>query len=185
MKKRNKKYNPNRIKQMIYAKANQVHTLNMFYDNDVVEGITKEWLENNPREDVPTKLLYPHIKGDLIIAIKHRLISMVQKWKIRFVLDLSDGSEAEIELDLPEVSMSEIKNDKATFKIDRGHGVKTRWQGIDKEVHDLLEPLEGEGLECLKTMVYIGADAKFLSAADYSYFVQEKALRLNLGENVA
>ena len=185
MKKRNKKYNPNKVAQLVRCNALQTHKLSMIYDNDVVEGITKEWLETNPKEDVPTALLYPHIQGDLIIAIKHRLISMKQKWNIRMTFELSDDTEAELIFDLPDAHLSDIKNDTATFKIDRGNGLKTRWRGIDKEISDLLKPLELEGLTCNKTTEFVSADVKFNNLVDYSYFTQEKVLRMTLGENVA
>lgn len=179
-----RKYNPNKIAQIIQSKSNQVHDLWMFYDNNVVDTITNEWLKYNPKEEVPTKLLYPHIKGDLIIAIKHRLIDMNQKWYIRMRFDLSDGTTAEIDFDLPRAHLGDIKRDTATFNIDRGNGIKTRWKGLDSEIQAILKPLESEGLECLRTMAYIRVKTPFKSAADYSYFVQEKTLRLTLGENV-
>lgn len=179
-----RKYKPNKIAQIIQSKSNQIHDLWMFYNNTIVDKITVDWLKENPNEDVPTKLLYPHMKGDLIIAIKHRLIDLNQKWYIRMSFDLSDGTTAEIDFDLPTAHLSDIKRDTATFKIDRGNGIKTRWKGLDKEIEEILKPLEDEGLECLRTMAYIRVKAPFKSKADYSYFVQEKALRLMLGENL-
>lgn len=183
--KRNKKYNPNKVSNIIQMKSMQAQKLWMKYDNALIDKITAEWLGKNDKEDVPTALLYPHIEGDLIIAIKHRLISLEQKWNIKFTLELSDDTEAELIFDLPKVHMKDIKTDSATFKIDRGNGIKTRWKGLDKEVEDAIKPLELEGLACLRTWAYISVETSFKSKADYSYFVQEKTLRLMLGEMVA
>ena len=183
--KRNKKYNPNKVSNIIQMKSMQAQKLWMKYDNALIDEITAEWLKKNDKEDVPTALLYPHIEGDLIIAIKHRLISLEQKWNIKLTLELSDDTEAELIFDLPKVHMKDIKTDSATFKIDRGNGIKTRWKGLDKEVEDAIKPLESEGLACLRTWAYISVETSFKSKAVYLYFVQEKTLRLMLGEMVA
>ena len=119
--KRNKKYNPKKLSQLIHAKSLTPQKLWMRYDNDLIDGIVNEWVKTNDKEDVPTALLYPHIEGDLIIAIKHRLISLEQKWNIKLTLDLDDDTEAELIFDLPKVHMEDIKTDSATFKIDRGN----------------------------------------------------------------
>lgn len=190
MKKRNKKYNPNKISQIVGRKAQQTHHLWMNYNNDVVDQITAKWLESNPGHDVPTKLLYPHMEGDLVIAIKHRLISLEQDWTIKMKLFIRKLGEADIEeielnVDLPRCHLSEVKSSESDIKIDRGHGLKTRWKGLDQEIHDAIKPLEDEGYICEQTWAYIACDTPFLSKADYSYFVQEKALRLTLGEMVA
>lgn len=186
---RNKKYDPGKLNKLISSKATQAHDLWMYYDNDLVDGITAKWLEVNPEEDVPTKLLYPHIKGDLIIAIKHRLISMRQKWNIRmefYIRNTETGEEeiAELFFDLPEVEMKEIKSEHSDIKILRDGGFKTRWEGLDKEVEKALKPLEEEGFECLRTFAHISVKASFKSRGDYLYFMQEKALRLTMGELV-
>jgi len=183
--KRNKKYNPNKVSNIIQMKSMQAQKLWMKYDNALIDKITAEWLETHTDEDVATHLLYPHIDGDLIIAIKHRLISLEQKWHIKMTFELTDGTEAELVFDLPKAHLGDIKTDKATFKIDRGNGIKTRWKGLDKEVEDAIKPLESEGLACLRTWAYISVETAFKSKADYSYFVQEKTLRLMLGEMVA
>ena len=81
--------------------------------------------------------------------------------------------------------MQDIKRPTAEFKIDRGNSIKTRWKGLDQEVEDALKPLEAEGLGCVKTWAYIAVETPFKSKADYSYFVQEKALRLMLGEMIS
>jgi hypothetical protein len=188
--KRNKKYNPNKVSNIISGKASQVHKLAMYYDNDVVDAISGEWLKNNPKEDVPTALLYPHIKGDLIIAIKHRLISMCQKWNIKMFFHIrntktGEHEDVEINFILPRSEMRDIKSGEADFKIDRGAGIKTRWKGLDREIEALLKPLEDEGFECIKTMVHIEVETSFKSKADYSYFLQEKKLRMLLREDMA
>lgn len=183
--KRNKKYNPNKVSNLIQMRAATKQKLWMHYDNLLVDSITDEWLKDHPDEDVPTHLLYPHMQGDLIIAIKHRLIPMEQKWYIKMSFDLTDGTQAEIEFDLPKAHLGDIKRDTATFKIDRGNGIKTRWKGLDAEINDILSELEAEGVEVTGTWAYISCETAFNSKADYSYFVQEKALRFNLGELVA
>ena len=183
--KRNKKYNPNKVSNLIQMRAATKQKLWMHYDNLLVDSITDEWLKNHPNEDVPTHLLYPHMQGDLIIAIKHRLIPMERKWYIKMSFDLTDGTQAEIEFDLPKAHLGDIKRDTATFKIDRGNGIKTRWKGLDAEINDILSGLEAEGVEVTGTWAYISCETAFNSKADYSYFVQEKALRFNLGELVA
>ena len=183
--KRTKKYNPNKVSRLIQAKSMKVHRLWMRYENDLIDQITDEWLKDHPNEDVATNLLYPHIEGDLIIAIKHRLIDLNQKWHIKLTLELDDGTEAELIFDLPKAHLKDIKLPTAEFKIDRGNGLKTRWKGLDKEVEDALKPIEDEGIGCIRTWAYIAVETPFKSKADYSYFVQEKALRLMLGEMVA
>lgn len=183
--KRNKKYNPNKISNIIQFKSAQKHKLWMRYDNQLIDNITAEFLKDHVDEDVPTALLYPHIEGDLIIAIKHRLIDLNQKWHIKLVFELDDGTEAELNFDLPKAQLKDIKTDSATFKIDRGAGIKTRWKGLDKEVEEALKPLEAEGVGCIRTWAYISVETAFKSKADYSYFVQEKQLRFTLGELVS
>ena len=190
MTKRNKKYNPNKVSNLVGRNANKIHHLWMSYDNDVVEKITDEWLKENEKEDVPTKLLYPHINGDLIIAIKHRLISLEQDWTIKMTfyirkLGECEIEEVEIDFQFPRCHMQEIKSHESDIKIDRGAGIKTRWKGLDKEVEQALKPLADEGYVCESTWAYIACDTAFLSKADYSYFIQEKTLRLTLGEMVA
>lgn len=188
--KRNKAYNPNKISNTVALKAKQNHFLWMQYDNNVVDAITNKWLETNSGEDVPTKLLYPHIKGDLIIAIKHRLIDFVQKWTITMTLNIrnvetDEAEEVEVDFQLPECHLQEVKSADSNIKIDRGHGLKSRWKGLDKELAEALKPLEEEGFICESTFAYISVNSPFKSKEDYSYFMQEKQLRLTLCEMVA
>lgn len=119
-----RKYNPNKVSQLIQSKSMQKHRLWMRYDNDLIDRITDEWLKDHPDEDVATSLLYPHIDGDLIIAIKHRLIDLNQKWHIKLTLELDDDTEAELIFDLPKAHLKDIKLPTAEFKIDRGNGLK-------------------------------------------------------------
>lgn len=188
--KRNKPYNPNKISNTVALKAKQNHFLWMRYDNDVVDAITAKWLETNDKEDVPSQLLYPHIKGDLIIAVKHRLIDLMQLWTVTMTFYLrhaetGETEEIEIDFQLPACHMKELKSEDSEIKIDRGHGLKTRWKGLDKEIDEALKPLEEEGLICEATYAYIAVTTPFKSKEDYSYFMQEKQLRLTLGEMVA
>lgn len=180
--KRKKKYNPNKLLEQAKAKTGQFHDLYMYYDNNLVDKITAQWKSQYPKVDLPIKMLYPHVAGDLMIAVQNRGIDLVQKWEVRMIFSLlhvetQATEEVELSFDLPVMHITEINNKKSDIKIIRDSGFKSRWKGLDAEIYDAIKPLEAEGFVCLQQMAEVKTTAKFLTVADYLAFRYEQLVK--------
>lgn len=184
MKKRNKKYNPNKLAQITKSKAYQKHTLEMTFNIDEVNEHIDGWrAENNfaDKELTPKHVVYDVYHGDLIIALKNLLIPLEQEWFLGVDSHYYNAETDEVLTVPTQFQMPKMSFEKFRFgselKVDRGAGIKTRWQGINNELNKILEQEVPQGFERVRSDALFRIETAFNSVDDYLYFKQAKALR--------
>ena len=185
MKKRNKKYNPNKIGQQYANKAYQLHTLEMTFTIDEVNRSVDKWLaENNmvERKATPKHVVYDVYHGDLIIALNNRLIPLEQEWFLGvdshyFNYETEEVITVPFQFDMPLMSFDEFRFGSTTVKMPRGSGIYTRWKGINDELNELLLSEVPVGFERIRSDALMRVTTKFNNVADYIYFKEAKIAR--------
>lgn len=185
MKKRNKKYNPNKIGQKYASKAYQLHTLDMTFTIDEVNRSVDKWLaENNmvEREATPKHIVYDVYKGDLIIALNNRLIPLDQEWFLGvdshyFNYETEEVLTVPFQFNTPLMSFDEFRFGSTTVKMPRGSGIYTRWKGINDELNELLLSEVPVGFERIRSDALMRVTTKFNNVSDYIYFKEAKIAR--------
>lgn len=153
--KRVKKYTPNkpmsskpRLMQMTWE-VNEMHRRFDLY----------KLLNNTTDRKIPLDVWFDVHQGDLAIALKLHLVPDQQSFhivsKVHAVCD-ETGSElnAVYELAVPELMTFEqflnIEGSEPVY-IDRGDGLKTRWEGFDYELENYLKGIGGSDDYKVKT----------------------------------
>ena len=185
MKKRNKKYNPNKIGQQYANKAYQLHTLEMTFTIDEVNRSVDKWLaENNmvERKATPKHVVYDVYHGDLIIALNNRLIPLEQEWFLGvdshyFNYETEEVLTVPFQFNMPLMSFDEFRFGSTAVKMPRGSGIYTRWKGINDELNELLLSEVPVGFERIRSDALMRVTTKFNNVADYIYFKEAKIAR--------
>ena len=185
MKKRNKKYNPNKLAQKYVADAHKMHTLEMTFNIDEVNDSIDNWRASNglvEKEHTPKHVVYEVYHGDLIICLKNLLIPLEQEWFLGvdshyFNHETEDVLTVPFQFQMPLMSFEEFRFGSELIKVDRGHGMKTRWKGINEELNKLLEEEVPLGFERIRSDALLRVITKFNNVADYLYFKEAKMAR--------
>ena len=189
MKKRNKKYNPNKLAQKYVVDAHKMHTLEMTFNIDEVNDSIDNWRASNglvEKEHTPKHVVYEVYHGDLIICLKNLLIPLEQEWFLGvdshyFNHETEDVLTVPFQFQMPLMSFEEFRFGSELIKVDRGHGMKTRWKGINEELNKLLEEEVPQGFERIRSDALLRVITKFNNVADYLYFKEAKMARELLG----
>ena len=189
MKKRNKKYNPNKLAQKYVADAHKMHTLEMTFNIDEVNDSIDNWRASNglvEKELTPKHVVYEVYHGDLIICLKNLLIPLEQEWFLGvdshyFNHETEDVLTVPFQFQMPLMSFEEFRFGSELIKVDRGHGMKTRWKGINEELNKLLEEEVPQGFERIRSDALLRVTTKFNNVTDYLYFKEAKMARELLG----
>ena len=189
MKKRNKKYNPNKLAQKYVADAHKMHTLEMTFNIDEVNDSIDNWRASNglvEKEHTPKHVVYEVYHGDLIICLKNLLIPLEQEWFLGvdshyFNHETEDVLTVPFQFQMPLMSFEEFRFGSELIKVDRGHGMKTRWKGINEELNKLLEEEVPQGFERIRSDALLRVITKFNNVTDYLYFKEAKMARELLG----
>ena len=189
MKKRNKKYNPNKLAQKYVADAHKMHTLEMTFNIDEVNDSIDNWRASNglvEKEHTPKHIVYEVYHGDLIICLKNLLIPLEQEWFLGvdshyFNHETEDVLTVPFQFQMPLMSFEEFRFGSELIKVDRGHGMKTRWKGINEELNKLLEEEVPQGFERIRSDALLRVTTKFNNVTDYLYFKEAKMARELLG----
>ncbi|WP_147541584.1 hypothetical protein [Acinetobacter junii] len=189
MKKRNKKYNPNKLAQKYVADAHKMHTLEMTFNIDEVNDSIDSWRASNglvEKEHTPKHVVYEVYHGDLIICLKNLLIPLEQEWFLGvdshyFNYETEEVLTVPFQFQMPLMSFEEFRFGSELIKVDRGHGVKTRWKGINEELNKLLEEEVPQGFERIRSDALLRVITKFNNVTDYLYFKEAKMARELLG----
>ena len=184
MKKRNKKYNPNKLANHYQAQANQLHTLEMTFCVDDVNEHVDEWHEANGSADkdlAPESVAYEVYHGDLIICLKNLLIPSDQEWFFGVDSHFYNYATDEVltvpvQFQMPLMSFEGFRFG-GDVAIDRGHGLKTRWKGINDELNSILMSDAPEGYVRIRSDALLRVTTKFKSAAAYLHFKTTKSAR--------
>ncbi|WOE32769.1 MULTISPECIES: hypothetical protein [unclassified Acinetobacter] len=184
MKKRNKKYNPKKIGNLYQAQANQNHVLEMTFNIDDVNENIDQWREENnlaDKELTPKHVVYEVYHGDLIICLKNLLIPLEQEWFLGVDSHYYNAETDEVltvptQFQMPKMSFEEFRFG-SDLKVDRGHGLKTRWKGINDELNEILLSEVPVGFERVRSDALLRVETRFNNTEDYLYFRQAKLLR--------
>ena len=130
------------------------YELSMTFCVDEVNEVIDKYREETGLEDAeltPEHVAYMVYKGDLIICLKNILIPLSQEWTLNvdsyyFNQETEDEMTVSVEFEMEEMPFNEFKFG-SKIKVDRGHGLKTRWKGINQELNDLLLAEVPEGYE--------------------------------------
>ena len=146
-----KKLNALRAKQQAELKQKQDAAAQGHYElsmefcvgevNETVEQHREETgLEDT--EQTPEHVAYSVYKGDLIICLKNILIPLEQEWHLGvdshfYNPETEEVMSVPVQFQMPKMSFNEFKFG-STLTVDRGHGLKTRWKGINSELNEIL-----------------------------------------------
>lgn len=184
MKKRNKKYNPNKISNLYQSQANQEHVLEMSFNIDEVNDSIDAWREENDladKEMTPKHVVYDVYHGDLIICLKNLLIPLEQEWFLGvdshyYSVEKDEVLTVPTQFQMPKMSFEQFRFG-CDLKVDRGAGIKTRWKGINDELNSILEKDVPSGFERVRSDALLRVETRFNNVEDYLYFRQAKSLR--------
>ncbi|WP_086399573.1 hypothetical protein [Acinetobacter pittii] len=134
------------------------YELSMTFCVDEVNEVIDKYREESGLEDAeltPEHVAYMVYKGDLIICLKNILIPLSQEWTLKvdsyyFNQETDDEMTVSVEFEMEEMPFNEFKFG-SKLKVDRGHGLKTRWKGINQELNDLLLAEVPEGYERIRS----------------------------------
>ncbi|MCO8100900.1 hypothetical protein [Acinetobacter indicus] len=199
MKKRNKKYNPNKLGQIKLSKEAQIRAnwkaLDVLYEfqmDFVVEHVNKvinEYAEeNNLPEDayVPAHVtIAAYEEQDLIIALKQQLIKTPESWEIGidshfYNLETDEMLTVPFALTLPPMTHAELMSG-CSAKVHLVDGIKTvmgEWGGLQEEMIKNWEK-HGipKGFELVQSQVRMIAQAHFKDFLSYCQFQTYLSLR--------
>ena len=184
MKKRNKKYNPKKMANLYRSQAGQLHTLEMTSNIDQVNESVDAWRKENnlaDKELTPKHVVYDVYHGDLIICLKNLLIPLEQEWFLGvdshyYSVEKDEVLTVPTQFQMPKMSFEQFRFG-CDLTVDRGHGLKTRWKGINDELNEILLRDVPEGFERVRSDELLRVETAFNNVEDYLYFKQAKALR--------
>ncbi|MES5673645.1 hypothetical protein [Acinetobacter baumannii] len=148
--------NIKRLKQN--AAAVGPYTLSMSFCVDEVNTVIDKYRAETGLQDVeqtPEHVAYSVYHGDIIICLKNILIPLDQEWRLEvdsYYLnqETEDDMTVSVEFEMEKMPFNEFKFG-SKLKVDRGHGLKTRWKGINEELNDLLLAEVPEGYERVRS----------------------------------
>ncbi|WP_252509400.1 hypothetical protein [Acinetobacter bereziniae] len=125
---------------------------------DEVNTVVDQYREETGLQDAemtPEHIAYSVYHGDLIICLKNILIPLEQEWHLKVESyyvnqETQDDMTVAVEFDMEKMSFNDFKFG-SKLKVDRGHGLKTRWKGINEELNDLLLAEVPEGYERVRS----------------------------------
>ena len=134
-----------RKKQQQQQAAQGPYELSMEFCVDDVNETIEQYRADTGLEDAeqtPEHVAYSVYKGDLIICLKNILIPLEQEWHLGvdshyYNPETDEVMSVPVQFQMPKMSFNEFKFG-STLAVDRGHGLKTRWKGINQELNDIL-----------------------------------------------
>lgn len=199
MKKRNKKYNPNKLGQIKLSKEAQFRAnwkacdvLYEFQMDFVVEHVNKAINEYAEENNLPEDAYVPaHVtigayeEQDLIIALKQQLIKTPESWEIGidshfYNLETDEMLTIPFFLNLPSMTHAELMSG-CSAKVHLVDGIKTvvgEWEGLQKEMIKNWEKQSiPDGFELAQSQVRMIAQAHFRDFLSYCQFQTYLSLR--------
>ena len=121
------------------------YELSMSFCVDEVNTVVDDYrAEKNlaDAEMTPEHVAYSVYHGDLIICLKNLLIPLEQEWHLGvdshyFNHDTEEVMTVPVQFQMPKMNFNEFKFG-SKLAVDRGHGLKTRWRGINDELNEIL-----------------------------------------------
>ena len=121
------------------------YELSMTFCVDEVNTVVDEYREEQQLADAemtPEHIAYSVYHGDLIICLKNILIPLDQEWQLGvdshyFNHETEDVMTVPVQFQMQKMNFKEFKFG-SKLAVDRGHGLKTRWRGINEELNEIL-----------------------------------------------
>lgn len=133
------------IQQKQQQAAQGPYELSMTFCIDEVNSVVDEYREEQHLEDAemtPEHVAYSVYHGDLIICLKNLLIPLDQEWHLGvdshyYNSETDEVMTVPVQFQMPKMHFNEFKFG-SKLSVDRGHGLKTRWRGINEELNEIL-----------------------------------------------
>ena len=121
------------------------YELSMSFCIDEVNTVVDQYREEQQLEDAemtPEHVAYSVYHGDLIICLKNLLIPLDQEWHLGvdshyYNPETDEVMTVPVQFQMPKMNFNEFKFG-SKLAVDRGHGLKTRWRGINDELNEIL-----------------------------------------------
>lgn len=121
------------------------YELSMTFCVDEVNTVVENHREENNLEDTemtPEHVAYSVYHGDLIICLKNILIPLDQEWLLGidshyYNPETDEVMTVPVQFQMPKMNFNEFKFG-SKLAVDRGHGLKTRWRGINDELNEII-----------------------------------------------
>lgn len=133
------------IQQKQQLAAQGPYELSMTFCIDEVNSVVDEYREEQALADeemTPEHVAYSVYHGDLIICLKNLLIPLDQEWHLGvdshyYNPETDEVMTVPVQFQMPKMNFNEFKFG-SKLSVDRGHGLKTRWRGINEELNEIL-----------------------------------------------
>ena len=121
------------------------YELSMSFCIDEVNTVVDQYREEQQLENAemtPEHVAYSVYHGDLIICLKNLLIPLDQEWHLGvdshyYNPETDEVMTVPVQFQMPKMNFNEFKFG-SKLAVDRGHGLKTRWRGINEELNEIL-----------------------------------------------
>ncbi len=121
------------------------YELSMTFCVDEVNTVIDEYREKSGLKDAeltPEHIAYSVYQGDLIICLKNILIPLEQEWMLGvdshyYNAQTDEVMTVPVQFQMPKMNFNDFKFG-SSLAVDRGHGLKTRWKGINEELNAIL-----------------------------------------------
>ena len=121
------------------------YELSMSFCIDEVNTVVDQYREEQQLENAemtPEHVAYSVYHGDLIICLKNLLIPLDQEWHLGvdshyYNPETDEVMTVPVQFQMPKMHFNEFKFG-SKLAVDRGHGLKTRWRGINEELNEIL-----------------------------------------------
>ena len=121
------------------------YELSMTFCVDEVNTVVDQYREEQQLEDAemtPEHVAYSVYNGDLIICLKNLLIPLDQEWHLGvdshyYNPETDEVMTVPVQFQMPKMHFNEFKFG-SKLAVDRGHGLKTRWRGINDELNEII-----------------------------------------------
>lgn len=183
MKKRNKKYNPNKLVNLYRNELAKTYELWSSFDDVELTEASNELRANGVSQKQAIEGMYEYFDGDLVVPILWDL--MVDDTAFFVGMDSyyyhqddpSDIQTSAVQFNVPAMTYDQFKLGGSDAKLVDEHGFKRRWKGLEQETDDVHKPFLDKGYKLFKCMCYMKADVKFKNFESYSKFKAERVSR--------
>lgn len=121
------------------------YELSMTFCIDEVNTVVDDYRAEQKLADTemtPEHVAYSIYQGDLIICLKNLLIPLEQEWHLGvdshyYNAETDEVMTVPVQFQMPKMNFNEFKFG-SKLAANRGHGLKTRWRGINEELNEIL-----------------------------------------------
>lgn len=183
MKKRNKKYNPNKLVQLVQREALKPYELWMSFEAVEVEEACQKYNAMGLTKSEVINKIYALHDGDLIVPLINNLTKDAYEFFVGIDSyyyhedDPSNIIDDARQFELPVMKWDEFRvGGNPDLKIMDGD-IKRRWKGISEEMDDIHAEYRKKGYKLFKSLTYIKTEVIFRDIEAYNIFKAERVVR--------